>query len=166
MKRALPQLLVLAMASFAFAAPSSSASLMVGRRAPAFTLPDSAGGYVELAGVQHGSVVVLTVVASWSPLSRSVMPELIDLAASHPELAFIGVAISEIHGPEGASRFIDHFHIPFPIAMGNDTFERIYRTNLAPTIFVIDREGIIRAVLVGDDARAEQLQLALRLLPR
>jgi peroxiredoxin len=160
--------LVFAAASFAFAAPStSSASMtMLGRRAPAFTLPDSAGGDVELSGLQHGSIVILTVVASWSPLCRAAMPDLVAFAATHPELAFVGVAISEVHGPDGVGHFIDEFHLPFSVAMGNDTFEHLYRTNTAPTMFVIDRDGIIRAVLAGGDARAEQLQLVLRSLPR
>jgi hypothetical protein len=37
---------------------------------------------------------------------------------------------------------------------------------VAPTLFVIDRLGIVRSVLSGNDARADQLQLALRALPR
>jgi cytochrome c biogenesis protein CcmG/thiol:disulfide interchange protein DsbE len=165
--RFLPALLFFSFASFALAAPSTSASMaMLGRRAPGFTLPDSAGGYVELAGLQHGSVVIVTVVASWSPLCRAAMPELVEFAASHPELAFVGVAISEVHGPDGVGHFIDQYRIPFPIAMGNEMFEHLYRTNLAPTMFVIDRQGIIRSVLAGNDARVDQLQLALRALPR
>lgn len=166
--RLLPALLFLAFTSFALAAPSTSASMaMLGKRAPAFTLPDSAGGTpLELAGLQHGSIVVVTVVASWSPLCRAAMPDLVAFAAAHPDLAFVGVAISELHGPDGVGHFIDQFHIPFPIVMGDEMFEHLYRTNVAPTMFVLDRDGIIRSVLVGNDARVEQLQLALRALPR
>jgi len=165
--RVLPALLLFTFTSFAFAAPSTSASMaMAGKRAPGFTLPDSAGGYVELSGMQHGSVVILVVVASWSPVCRAAMPDLVEFATSHPELAFVGVAISELHGPDGVGHFIDHYGIPFPIAMGNEMFEHLYLTNLAPTLFVIDRQGIIRSVLTGNDVRVDQLQVALRALPR
>ena len=166
--RFLPALFVLAFTSFAFAAPSTSAAMnLLGKRAPAFTLPDSAGGTpLELAGLQHGSTVIVLVVASWSPLCRAAMPDLVEFAASHPELAFVGVAITELHGADGVGHFIDEFHVPFPIVMGNELFEHLYRTNVAPTMFVLDRDGIIRSVLVGNDARAEQLQIALRSLPR
>lgn len=163
--RLLPVFLFLAFTSFALAAPSTSASMsMLGKRAPAFTLPDSAGGTLDLAGLQHGSVVVVVVVASWSPLSRAAMPDLVGFAASHPELAFVGVAITELHGADGVGHFIDEFRIPFPIVMGNEMFAHLYRTNVAPAMFVLDRDGVIRAVLTGNDARAEQLQLAVRAL--
>ena len=165
--RLLPVFFVFAFASFALAAPSSSASMaMLGKRAPLFTLPDSAGGTVELAGMQHGSVVVVAVVASWSPLCRTAMPELVEYAASHPELAFVGVAISELHGADGVRHLIDEFRIPFPIAMGDEMFEHLYRTNVAPALFVVDGDGVIRSVLVGNDARVEQLKLALWSLRR
>ncbi|HWS71924.1 MAG TPA: TlpA disulfide reductase family protein, partial [Thermoanaerobaculia bacterium] len=99
------------------------------------------------------------------PLCRAAMPDLVEFAVSHPELAFVGVAITELHGPDGVGHFIDEFHIPFPIVMGDELFEHLYRTNVAPTMFVVDRDGIIRSVLVGNDARVEQLQLALWSLP-
>jgi peroxiredoxin len=164
--RALPVLLFFAFASVAVAGPATSAAALVGRRAPGFTLPDSAGGYVEMAGLQHGSILIVAVLASWSPLCRAAMPDLVEFAASHPEVAFVGVAITELHGPDGVGHFIDAYRIPFPIAMGNEMFEHLYRTNVAPTLFVIDRLGIVRSVLSGNDARADQLQLALRALPR
>lgn len=166
--RFFPAFLLFAFSSIALAAPpaTSAATTIVGRRAPAFTLPDSAGGTVELSGMQHGSNLVVVVVASWSPLCRAAMPDLVAYAASHPELAFVGVAITELHGADGVGHFIDEFRVPFPIAMGNEMFEHLYRTNVAPTMFVVDRGGIVRSVLVGNDARVEQLQLALRALPR
>lgn len=160
MKTAFCCLVLATLSTIAFAAhPARS---LVGHRAPEFVLNDSAGGKVTLSAMEHGSVIVVTALASWSPVCRASMPDLVAFASNHPELAFVGVAIAEREGSIGVQQFISRFKVPFPIAMGDRVFEQVYRTNTVPTAFVIDRDGTIRAVLTGEEVRVDAIQSVIR----
>jgi peroxiredoxin len=165
MKQALLFALVTALTTSSIAAPPAAHSL-VGHRAPQFVLNDSAGGKVSLSEMQHGSVVVVTALASWSPVCRTAMPELVAFASTHPELAFVGIAVTERQGIIGVQQFISQFQVPFPIAMGDRAFERDYHTTSLPTTFVIDGTGTIRAVLTGEEVRLETIRSVIRQLGR
>src|SRR5260370_2890299 len=165
MKQALVLFLVTTLTASSIAAPPAALSL-VGHPAPRFVLNDSAGGKVSLSEMQDGSVIMVTALASWSPSCRTTMPELVAFASTHPELAFVGVAVTERQGIIGVQQFISQFQVPFPIAMGDRAFERDYHTTALPTTFVIDGAGTIRAVLTGQEVRVESIRSAIRELGR
>ncbi len=118
-------------------------------RAPDFTLETVDGGTVALSDLR-GHPVVLNFWATWCPPCRAEMPELqaaYDLYSSGG-LVVLGVNQGETQAQVQAYR--QELGLTFPIALDRQyqASER-YAVNSLPTTFFIDREGIIRTIVVG-----------------
>src|SRR5262245_56419866 len=80
----------------------SEASLQVGSAAPALTIDKWVKGG-EVKSFAAGKVYVVEFWATWCPPCRKSIPHLTELAKSHKEVTFIGVAGSE-HEKEASQR--------------------------------------------------------------
>lgn len=121
----------------------------IGGRAPDFVLESTEGQKISL-GEQRGKPTVVVFVASWCEVCRAEMPTMVETFRAHQEhqVVFLGVDIYEDYLV--AQQFREEFKIPFPLlvdAYGQVTTQ--YRVNGTPTTFFIDRQGVIRDVVVG-----------------
>ncbi|MDE3089010.1 MAG: TlpA family protein disulfide reductase [Chloroflexota bacterium] len=121
----------------------------IGGSAPDFTLESTEGQKISL-GAQRGKPTVVIFVASWCEVCREEMPTMVETFRAHQKhtVVFLGVDIYEDW--ETARAFREEFKMPFPLlvdAYGDVTTR--YRVNGTPTTFFIDRDGIIRDVVVG-----------------
>ena len=121
----------------------------IGGAAPDFTLESTEGKKVSL-GEQRGKPTVVVFVASWCEVCRKEMPTMAETFRAHQEHAvvFLGVDIYEDYLV--AQQFHQEFQMPFPLLV--DAYGEVanrYRVNGTPTTFFIDRDGIIRDVVVG-----------------
>ncbi len=109
------------------------------------------GARVRLSDLR-GQVVVLNVWASWCPPCRAEMPA---LQALHEQRAGQGVVVlgldSTVQDSEQAARnFAVEYGLTFPIALDRDgEATRLYKVRALPSTFFVDRQGIIRRVVVG-----------------
>jgi len=100
----------------------------------------------------RGRVVVLNIWASWCPPCRAEMPA---LQVLHEQRAGQGVVVlginSTVQDSEQAARdFAAEYGLTFPIALDRDgEATRLYQVRALPSTFFIDRQGIIRRVVVG-----------------
>jgi cytochrome c biogenesis protein CcmG, thiol:disulfide interchange protein DsbE len=122
-----------------------------GFAAPEVDLELLDGARVRLSDLR-GQVVVLNVWASWCPPCRAEMPA---LEALHEQRAGQGVVVlglnSTVQDSEQAARnFAVEYGLTFPIALDRDgEATRLYQVRALPSTFFVDRQGIIRRVVVG-----------------
>lgn len=122
-----------------------------GFAAPDVELEQLDGSRMRLSELQ-GQVVVLNLWASWCPPCRAEMPA---LQALHEQRGDDGVVVlgvnSTIQDSEQAVRdFASEYALTFPIGLDRDgQATRLYQVRALPSTFFIDRQGIIRRVVVG-----------------
>jgi peroxiredoxin len=122
-----------------------------GFAAPEVDLERLEGDRVRLSDLR-GRVVVLNIWASWCPPCRAEMPA---LQALHEQRLGQGIIVlginSTVQDSEQAARdFAAEYGLSFPIALDRDgEATRLYQVRALPSTFFIDRQGIIRRVVVG-----------------
>lgn len=122
-----------------------------GFTAPDFTLDLLDGGTVSLSELR-GKVVLVNFWTSWCPPCRLEMPAIEKTYRSYKEIGFvvIGLNLTAQDSQQAAADFAREIGITFPIAIDRDNaVGNLYRVTALPTSFFIDRNGVIRSVVVG-----------------
>lgn len=108
----------------------------------------TAGAPTELAGLR-GRVVVLDFWAPWCGPCRLSIPELARLHRAHVAqgLTVLGVTTDEV---AAAKQGAEALGIPYPVVSdAEEQTSAAYAVNALPTLFVIDKRGVVREVVVG-----------------
>lgn len=132
--------------------PSYETKPQVDFLAPNFELQTLEGGTVRL-GDYLGRVVVVTFWATWCPFCETQLPAYAHLAATSPrDLVVLAVNRGEL--PEAARDFVRNYgtrpsNMVF-LQDQNDTLYPQYQATSMPQSFVIDRDGVIRAVATSE----------------
>lgn len=138
-----------------------STSLEVGSPAPDFELPDLTGRMIRLSDLR-GKVVFLNIWATWCPPCVSEMPQIEKLHRSMLGRSFIILAAGQDSSDEDAVRkFCRKTELTFPVLLdSSQRLSRLYRVTGYPETFIIDKEGVIAAKILGarDWASAEWLK--------
>ncbi len=136
-------------------APADSASAprsvspRVGFLAPDFTLDRSDGKTVTLSDLQ-GQAVVLNFWATWCAPCRAEMPALERVYQAQRDDGLVILGVNQMEPKERVERFLAETGVTFPIALDPDAeVGRIYRVHAMPTTYFIDRQGVIRDVIIG-----------------
>ena len=117
-----------------------------GKPAPDFTVSDGVTT-VHLASYR-GRVVLLNFWASWCAPCIQEMPSLLELHHQQPNLAVVAVSIDE--DPQAYSSFIFRRHVD--LITVRDPAQKaasLFRTEMWPETYVIDRNGIVRRKFIG-----------------
>lgn len=125
---------------------ASEVSAWVGKASPEFTITDLAGNQLSLSEMQ-GKKVVLNFWATRPSCSKE-MPHFVKLRdeISADELIIAGISYEGIRTLEN---YIEENDINYPIVYANDLPDPYVDIIYIPTTFIIDRNGIIKNVLVG-----------------
>jgi peroxiredoxin len=127
------------------------------RTAPGFLLKDLSGNDVSLVDFQ-GKIVLLDFWATWCPPCRNAIPELVSLQDLYGEkgLAVLGISLDDPAKTDDRylEAFKDRNGINYPLLRGEGVLTVVQdyfggEKLGIPTIFVIDREGVIVARHVG-----------------
>ena len=99
-----------------------------------------------------GKVTLLYFWASWCPICRREMPILQKHYLNHRDRGFEVLAINFRDKDEAARRLLqDVAPIDYPVAKINDDYRSDYpRLMGTPTWYLIDRAGVIRKIIVGE----------------
>jgi cytochrome c biogenesis protein CcmG, thiol:disulfide interchange protein DsbE len=122
-----------------------------GFAAPDFTLDLLGGGHVTLSELR-GKAVVVNLWASWCPPCRAEMPALQRVYEANRDRGLEIVALNTTFqdSEAAAAEFVREFGLTFPVALDrNGEASRAYQLRALPTTFFIDRNGVIRGLVIG-----------------
>ncbi|MCL5110374.1 MAG: TlpA family protein disulfide reductase [Chloroflexi bacterium] len=147
--RSLPLLLAIALLAAGCLPGGQAGPPQVGTAAPDLTVTTLDGSTVRLADLK-GQVVLLNFWATTCPPCREEMP---DLQAVYSEVRASGgtvLAVDQHEAADTVKRFVDEFQLTFPVGVDADgsLFAR-YGVQFIPTSFVVDKNGVVRFMKVG-----------------
>jgi peroxiredoxin Q/BCP len=137
--------------------------LPVGAPAPDFSLPDDAGNVVRLRDLRGRNVVLVWYPGDDTPTCRQQLCEFRDNweAAQEKDVVVLGV---NPQNPGSHTRFREKFQFPFPLLVdAGQQVGELYHTRgiLAKrTVYLIDRQGVIRYARRGKPSPQEVLAAA------
>lgn len=119
--------------------------------APNFLLPARGGGTISLEELR-GQPVVINFWTSWCPPCQAEMPAMQRVHDEYQEqgLVIIGINATNQDSMADAKTFLDQNNLSFPVAFdtgGRASYD--YQVRSLPTTFFIDRQGMIREIIVG-----------------
>lgn len=131
-------------------APGAEAEAPQREGAPAFDLPDLAGGNVELAALR-GRTVVLDFWATWCPPCEFQVPELNAFYEAHrndANVEVIGISV-DTDGPEVVAAWVAEKDVRYRIALGDEELARRYGALGFPTLVIVAPDGTVDSRHVG-----------------
>ena len=128
--------------------------------APDFTLDLLTGGEMTLSE-QKGKVVIINLWASWCPPCRAEMPALQEVYLANRDRGLEVLAVNTTYQDQesAAAAFVQDFNLTFPILLERTgAVARQYQLRAMPSTFFVDREGVIRKVIIGGPMSEVTLQ--------
>ena len=136
--------------------PEKTSLPKIGTAAIDFNCQDLKGQTWSLEKVR-GKVVLLRFWADWCPHCRYEMPIIDKYYRKLNEDGFLVLAVNVNQRPEVALAFTAQLDITFPVPLDPDgKMAKRYGVYAIPTNFLIDREGIIREILIGEVFKEEK----------
>ena len=136
--------------------------------APDFRLTLLGGGEVALSDLRE-QVVIVNLWASWCPPCRAEMPALQEVYEAYGELGLEILAVNTAYqdSQAAAARFVEEYGLTFPIPLDQTgEVSRSYLLRALPTSFFIDRDGVIRNVVIGGPMSKTTIQTTVESLLR
>jgi cytochrome c biogenesis protein CcmG, thiol:disulfide interchange protein DsbE len=143
----------------------AAAAVLQAEVAPDFTLPATDGSQVRLADYQ-GQVVLINLWATWCPPCVRETPRLVRLYERYREDGFVLLGVNTTFQDDHAKvmQFVRDQAVSYPVLLDTqDTFGTTYRARVLPTSYLIDRQGKIVQIRVGeiDEAQLDEQIAAL-----
>ncbi|MCS7221446.1 MAG: TlpA disulfide reductase family protein [Anaerolineae bacterium] len=130
----------------------------VGFTAPDFTLPQVDGQMLSLRELR-GQVVILNFWATWCAPCRAEMPALDRVYRDRHKDGVAVVGVNQLEAAIQVQRYLGQLSLSFPIALDErGKVGRIYRVHALPTTYFVDRQGIIRDMVIGGPMSEATLQ--------
>ncbi|WP_457600901.1 peroxiredoxin family protein [Hydrogenivirga sp.] len=134
---------------------TTSSGLGKGDIAPDFTLKTIDGREVSLKDYR-GKVVLINFWATWCPPCRNEMPLFVRVYKRHRDKGFEILAVSTDSSLDPVKKFVKEFRINFPVLYDDKNVVSLYGIQGLPTSFLIDREGKIIKVRLGEYKEIER----------
>jgi peroxiredoxin len=139
------------------------ATLQVGQTAPAFELSDSAGNKYSLADELKKGPVVAAFFKISCPVCQFTFPFLERLHKAYGSSTATFLGISQDDGPD-TREFCTEYGVTFPALIDEEPYavSNLYGLTNVPSIFLIGRDGVIKASVIGfDKANLEKISAAV-----
>jgi thiol-disulfide isomerase/thioredoxin len=135
-----------------FSAPDFTLELLGGEQtSPEQSVHSRKGRRITLSDLR-GKVVLVNFWATWCPPCRAEMPAIEKVYRSFKPLGLevLAVNLADQDGQAAVSGFIQELGLTFPIPLDLDgSVNARYTLRGLPSSFFIDRQGVIRSVVVG-----------------
>jgi len=123
--------------------------------APELTLTNLAGASQSLAQYS-GQVVLVNLWATWCPPCKAEMPALQAYQNKHDDQGFVVIAINDGDPTSDVAQFVEDYKLTFPVWL-DPTYiatEQAFKTLNLPSSYVIDRNGMVRLMWVGEISKS------------
>lgn len=123
-----------------------------GKAAPNFVLENMEGEKVSLSDYR-GQRVIVNFWATWCPPCRKEIPAFIQVYEEEDvEILAVNMTHSETASMEKIEDFVyEEFKMPFPVLLDKENkLTTQYRVAAYPTTYMIDSEGIVRHMAMGE----------------
>jgi peroxiredoxin len=130
--------------------PGGQPLVVVGRAAPDFALPGLDGQVVRLSD-NRGKVVFLNIWATWCGPCREEMPSMEKLyqEMKAEDFEILAVCIDDL-GATAVKPFMAELRLTFPVLLDSQgAIKNLYNTTGVPETFIIDKNGIVAAKIIG-----------------
>jgi len=125
---------------------------LVGKAAPTFTAPLLGGGEVDLAKHAGKQIVVLDFWATWCPWCRKSTEHFVNVAEKYKDKDVVFYLIAVKDNEERINKYVKENNLKATIVLDPDRkLADPYLVDGIPHIVVIDKEGKITRVAVGED---------------
>ncbi len=136
----------------------------IGELVPEIELANLEGTTVHLSDY-FGSVMLLEFWATWCPDCKEVLPQIQTLYETSQGAGYSVVTVSVDSKPEIVRTFMNENGYSFQVLHGGPQIREQFAIKAIPTLYVIDRTGVIRASLVEYGSRgAEEVERLVRQL--
>ncbi len=136
----------------------------VGKAAPEWTETSIPGPTLSLASL-HGKAIYLNFFATWCPPCNEEAPAIDALARSFAARGVAVVGVDVLENANKAGEFRSQHHLSYPVVADTGTLRGQYQINGLPVHVFIDRNGIVRKIVVGELSPAmmrDDIENALR----
>lgn len=126
-------------------------SIQNGTPAPAFSLERLDGPSIRFPEQYRGQVVAIRFWADWCPYCHGEMSALEPVYRRHRDRGLTILAVNVMQPPEMVRPFVEQTGISYEVLLDRQgEVTRHYRVMGLPVTYLIDRQGIIRARIVGE----------------
>lgn len=140
-------------------------NVQIGKTAPEFSLPDTAGVSVALSDFR-GKYVLLDFWASWCPPCRKETPHLVELYKQYKNKGFEIIGISLDSKADAWEKGVKDLNITWPqlsdLKGWQNAGAALYGVNSIPHTLLVDKDGTIIAKNIHGEEIDAQLQEALK----
>ena len=143
----------------------ASAMIRKGDPAPPFKVVSTSGQSITLANYK-GYVLVMDFFATWCPPCREAIPHLIELSSKYNKqgLQVLGLSADE-DGEKVVREFVAEKRITYPVALAGESLMTDYGLRSIPTMYVINKKGIIVEKYMGyNDDMAKSMEVLIKKL--
>jgi peroxiredoxin len=119
--------------------------------APDFELQTTAGETIKLSNLR-GQAVLVNLWTTWCPPCRAEMPIIEKIHNEYKDKGLIVLAVNMTYQdtPAHIAPFVAEYGLTFPILLDDtNSVGSAYQLRSLPSSFFIDRQGIIREVVIG-----------------
>ncbi len=119
-----------------------------GDPAPEFALPSLSGETVSLSSLQ-GKVVAVAFWATWTKHAATQLQELETLERDLGPQGFVVVAVNRRETREKVADFCEANKLSLRVLLDGGEAARAYGVNGLPDVWIVDREGVLKARFIG-----------------
>lgn len=149
LRRLVRSSLILTVAGLALHSRPAAAMVQKGEPAPAMKLVTTSGQPISLANYR-GYVLVMDFFATWCIPCREAIPHLNTLNQKYGKqgLQVLGVSVDDT-GERQVKSFLTDRRVSYPVAIAGEEMQTDYGLRSIPTIFVINKKGVIAEKFQG-----------------
>jgi cytochrome c biogenesis protein CcmG, thiol:disulfide interchange protein DsbE len=126
----------------------------VGQPAPGWNEPSLPGSRLALSSLR-GKTVYLNFFATWCPPCNDEAPAIDALQRAYGARGLQVVGVDVLENSAKAAAFRNSHHLNYPIVIDGGGLRDQYNVNGLPVHVFIDRNGIVRKIVVGTLSAAE-----------
>ncbi len=136
--------------------PALATGLQRGQQAPPLQVTSISGQRITNANYA-GQLLLLEFFATWCDPCRESIPAILRLKKKYGKQGFqvLGLSIDE-SGERVVKAFVSEKKISYPVALANVALQEAYGVRSVPTLFLINRKGVVVEKFMGISEEIEQ----------